>query len=181
MSRIGIKPVDVPKGVKVTFAEGNLEAVGPKGKVRQRIHPDMKLKIEAERITVERPSDSRLHKALHGTTRVLIRNAVHGVSQGYSRSMTINGVGYNAKVLGTELTINLGYSHPVKLQIPQGISIVCPTPTVIEVAGSDRQAVGQFAAVIRSKRAPEPYNLKGIKYTDEVIKKKAGKTFVSGG
>lgn len=181
MSRIGIKPVDVPKGVKLTFANGNLEVVGPKGKVRQRIHPDLKLKIEAEKVTVERPSDDRLHKALHGTTRVLIRNAVHGVTQGYSRSMSINGVGYNAKVQGSELTINLGFSHPVKIQIPEGLTVTTPSPTVIEVTGADRQSVGQFAAVVRSKRPPEPYNLKGIKYTDEVIKKKAGKTFVSGG
>lgn len=181
MSRIGIQPVVVPKGIKVIFADGHLDVSGPKGKVLTRIHPDMVLKIEPEKIVVERPSDSRLHKALHGTTRVLIRNAVHGVSQGYSRSLTINGVGYNAKVTGRELVLNLGFSHPVKLIIPEGMSIICPTPTSIEVHGPDRQMVGQFSAVVRAKRPPEPYNLKGIKYTDEVIKKKAGKTFVSGG
>jgi large subunit ribosomal protein L6 len=181
MSRIGIKPVEVPKQVKVSLSEGTMLVEGPKGKVRQRIHPDMKVRVEGDRIVVERPSDSRLHRALHGTTRVLIKNAVHGVVNGYSRSLTINGVGYNAKVQGRELTINLGFSHPVKMAIPEGLTVTCPSPTVIEVTGPDRQLVGQFSAVIRSKRPPEPYNLKGIKYTDEVIKKKAGTTFVSGG
>lgn len=181
MSRIGIKPVEVPKGVKVTFAEGHLEVTGPKGKVRQRIHPDMKVKIEGEKVTVERPSDSAIHKALHGTTRVLVRNAVQGVTKGYLRSLTINGVGYNAKVTGRELVMSLGFSHPVKLIIPENLTVSCPSLTSIDVNGADRHAVGQFAAVIRAQRKPEPYNLKGIKYTDEVIKKKAGKTFVSGG
>ena len=181
MSRIGIKPVELPKAVKVSLSEGSIVVEGPKGKVQQRLHPDMKIKVESDKILVERPSDSRIHRALHGTTRVLIRNAVHGVVNGYSRSLTINGVGYNAKVQGRELTINLGFSHPVKMTIPEGLIVTTPSPTVIEVAGPDRQLVGQFSAVIRSKRPPEPYNLKGIKYTDEVIKKKAGKTFVSGG
>ncbi len=181
MSRIGIKPVDLPKQVKVSLSAGLIVVEGPKGKVNQRLHPDMKVKVEGEKITVERPSDSRLHRALHGTTRVLIRNAVHGVVTGYSRSLTINGVGYNAKVQGKELTINLGFSHPVKMTIPDGLTVTTPSPTVIEVTGADRQLVGHFSALIRGKRPPEPYNLKGIKYTDEVIKKKAGKTFVSGG
>ncbi len=184
MSRIGKKPVAIPDGVKVTLKEGTLSVEGPKGRVQQALHPDIKVTVDAaaKRIVCERPSDDRRHRALHGCMRALIGNMVQGVTQEFQRALEIVGVGYNAKVQGSQLHLNLGFNHPVILDIPPGLKVECPSLLSIVVKGADKHRVGQFAADVRSSRPPSPYPWKnvGIKYTDEVIRKKAGKTFVSG-
>lgn len=182
MSRLGKKPVEIPDGVKVSLRDAVLSAEGPKGKFAQPVHPEMKVTIDtaAKRIQVERPSDSRSHRELHGLTRSLIQNAVKGVKDGYEKKLEIIGVGYNAKLTGKQIVLALGFSHPVVMDIPEGLAVKIPTPTMVEITGSDKRMVGQFAADIRFKRPCEPYNSKGIKYTDEVVRRKAGKTFVTG-
>ena len=176
MSRIGRAPIEIPAGVTVTLGEDNLVKVkGPKGELSRHIHPDMKVTVEGNVITVTRPSDDKTHRSLHGLSRTLIHNMVVGVTEGFSKSLEINGVGYRAAKQGNELVMNLGYSHQVIVPEIPGITIEVPSPNKVIVKGADKQAVGQFAAEIREKRPPEPYKGKGIKYVDEVIIRKEGK------
>lgn len=175
MSRIGKQPIAIPAGVKVNFAAGVITVEGPKGKLSQAVHSNMNLEITAEEIKVIRPNDEKLNRSLHGLTRTLIANMVYGVTEGYSKTLEISEGGYRAQMNGTTLVMNLGYSHDVKYDAPQGIKIECPTPNQLVISGADKQLVGQVAAEIRGKRPPEPYHGKGIKYSDEVIRHKAGK------
>ena len=177
MSRIGKKPVAIPAGVTVDVAEGNVVTVkGPKGTLTRTFHPDMILKVDGAVLTVERPDDEHLHKSLHGLTRTLIANMVEGVEKGFAKELEVNGVGYRAEKKGNQLVMRLGYSHEVIVDEIPGITIEVPAPNKIIVRGTDKQAVGQFAAEVRGKRPPEPYKGKGIKYTTEVIRRKVGKT-----
>ena len=176
MSRIGKLPVAIPAGVDVKLEEGNVITVkGPKGTLTRKLVDDLEIKVEGAEIVVTRPSDLKRYKSLHGLTRTLIANMVEGVTNGYSKVLEINGVGYRAAKAGNKLTLTLGYSHPVEMFDPEGI-----TTTVegnkITVSGIDKEKVGQFAAEIRTKRPPEPYKGKGIKYTTETIRRKVGKT-----
>ena len=177
MSRIGRMPITVPAGVTVNVAEGNVVTVkGPKGELTQSLRPEMIIKQEGTTITVERPSDDKLHRSVHGLTRTLLHNMVEGVEKGYTKELDVNGVGYRAEKKGTQLVMRLGFSHEVFVDEIPGITIEVPTPNKIIIKGIDKQAVGQFAAEVRSKRPPEPYKGKGIKYTTEVIRRKVGKT-----
>ena len=176
MSRIGKKPVTIPANVTVTVAEGNVVTVkGPKGTLTQTMHPDMIIKVEGNVLSVERPDEEHLHKSLHGLTRTLINNMVEGVDKGYSKELEVNGVGYRAEKKGNQLVMRLGYSHEVIMDEIPGITIEVPGPNQIIIRGIDKQVVGQFAAEVRGKRPPEPYKGKGIKYSTEVIRRKAGK------
>ena len=176
MSRIGRMPITVPAGVEVKL-DGNVITVkGPKGTLTRALHPDMLVEMEGNVITVKRPSDDKEHRSLHGLTRTLVANMVEGVEKGYSKELEVNGVGYKAAMEGTKLVLNIGYSHPVNVEAIEGITIECPTPNKVVVSGPDKQKVGQFAAEIREKRPPEPYKGKGIKYVDEVVRRKEGKT-----
>ena len=177
MSRIGRMPITVPAGVTVNVAEGNVVTVkGPKGELTKALRPEMILKQEGSTITVERPSDDKLHRSLHGLTRTLLHNMIVGVTDGYKKELDVNGVGYRVAMEGSKLVMNLGFSHQVIVEEVEGIKIEAPTPNKIIISGCDKQQVGQFAAEVREKRPPEPYKGKGIKYTDEVIRRKAGKT-----
>ena len=177
MSRIGRMPITVPAGVEVTIAENNVVTVkGPKGTLVQALRPEMILEQDGNVIHVKRPSDDKPHCALHGMTRALLHNMVVGVSEGFKKELEINGVGYRAAKEGKELVMNLGYSHPVKVPEIDGITIDVPAPNKVVISGPDKQKVGQFAAEVREKRPPEPYKGKGIKYVDEVIRRKVGKT-----
>ena len=176
MSRIGRLPVVIPAGVTVTVSEANLvEVKGPKGTLTKSFDSAMNIAIEENQVVVTRPNDLKRNKSLHGLTRTLIANMIEGVSNGYTKVLEINGVGYRAQKQGKKLVLSLGYSHPVEMEDPEGI-----TTTVdgnkITVAGINKEQVGQFAADIRAKRAPEPYKGKGVKYIDEVIRRKVGKT-----
>ena len=177
MSRIGKKPVTIPAGVTVDIAAGNVVTVkGPKGTLSYAFNPDMILKLDGSVLTVERPDEEHLHKSLHGLTRTLINNMVEGVEKGYSKELEINGTGYRAEKKGNQLVMRLGFSHEVIMDEVPGITVEVPDPNKIIVRGIDKQVVGQFAAEVRGKRPPEPYKGKGIKYTTEVIRRKAGKT-----
>ena len=177
MSRIGRMPITVPAGVEVTIAENNVVTVkGPKGTLTQALRPEMILEQDGNTIHVKRPSDDKLHCALHGMTRALLHNMVVGVTDGYKKTLEVNGVGYRAAKEGHKLVLNIGYSHTVEVPEIDGITIGVPQPNQIVVSGCDKQKVGQFAAEIREKRPPEPYKGKGIKYADEVIRRKVGKT-----
>ncbi|NTW00900.1 MAG: 50S ribosomal protein L6 [Oscillochloris sp.] len=182
MSRIGKKPITLPKGIQVDIAKGNLVSVkGPKGALTQQLHPDMIIEQENGTLTVQRPSDNKLHKALHGLTRTLISNMVVGVTDGWQRALEINGVGYRAQLEGKTLVLQLGFSHPVRLDPPQDVQYVvgerksANDPLPLFVRGIDKQVVGEEAARIRSLRPPEPYKGKGVKYLEEKIRRKAGK------
>ena len=177
MSRIGKKPVIVPANVTVTVGADNVVTVkGPKGSLTRAFHPDMILKLDGNVLTVDRPDEEHLHKSLHGLTRTLLSNMVEGVDKGYSKELEVNGVGFRCEKKGTQLVMRLGYSHEVIMDEIPGITVEVPTPNKIIVNGIDKQVVGQFAAEVRSKRPPEPYKGKGIKYTTEVIRRKVGKT-----
>ena len=177
MSRIGRLPVAIPAGVTVEVAENNVVTVkGPKGTLVKELAPEMEIKVEGAEVVVTRPNDLKRMKSLHGLTRTLINNMVVGVSAGYQKVLEINGVGYRAAKSGNKLTLNLGYSHPVEMIDPEGIESVCEGQNKIIVKGIDKEKVGQYAAEIRDKRRPEPYKGKGIKYADEVIRRKVGKT-----
>ena len=177
MSRIGKKPVIIPANVTVDIAEGNVVTVkGPKGTLTYTFHPDMIIKKEENTVVVDRPDEEHLHKSLHGLSRTLLNNMVEGVEKGYSKELEVNGVGYRAEKKGTQLVMRLGYSHEVFMDEIPGISIEVPNPNKIIIHGIDKQVVGQFAAEVRGKRPPEPYKGKGIKYSTEVIRRKAGKT-----
>lgn len=179
MSRIGRMPITVPAGVTVNVAEGNVVTVkGPKGELTKALRPEMILKQEGSTITVERPSDDKLHRGLHGLTRTLLHNMIVGVTDGYKKELEVNGVGYRVAKEGKKLNMNIGFSHPVIVEEIDGITIDVPSPNKIVISGTDKQKVGQFAAEVRGKRPPEPYKGKGIKYTDEVIRRKEGKTGV---
>ena len=176
MSRIGRAPITVPAGVDVTIAEGNLVTVkGPKGTLSEQLRPEMQITKDGATITVTRPSDEKEHRACHGLTRTLIANMIKGVTDGYSKTLEIVGVGYRAQKNGTTLVLNLGHSHPINVPEQDGVTFEVPNPNTIIVKGANKQAVGQIAAVIRSKRPPEPYHGKGVKYSDERIRRKAGK------
>ena len=177
MSRIGRMPIAIPAGVTVTIAEKNVVSVkGPKGELVRELPVEMEIKEEEGKIIVTRPNDLKRMKSLHGLTRTLIANMITGVTAGYEKKLEINGVGYRASKAGKKLTLNLGYSHPVEMEDPEGIETVMEGQNIIFVKGIDKEKVGQFAAEIRSKREPEPYKGKGIKYADEVIRRKVGKT-----
>ena len=177
MSRIGRLPITVPAGVTVEIAENNKVTVkGPKGTLVKELPVEMEIKQEGDQIVVTRPNDLKRMKSLHGLTRTLINNMVVGVSVGYEKVLEINGVGYRAAKSGNKLTLSLGYSHPVEMIDPEGIESVLEGQNKITVKGIDKEKVGQYAAEIRDKRRPEPYKGKGIKYADEVIRRKVGKT-----
>ena len=176
MSRIGRMPITVPAGVDVKVSDTNVVTVkGPKGELTQAMRPEMIIKVEGNVLTVERPSEDKLHKSLHGLTRSLINDMVIGVTQGFSKELEINGVGYKASKEGNKLVMNLGFSHLVTMEEITGITIDVPAPNKVVINGIDKQKVGQFAANVRSKRPPEPYKGKGIKYTTEVVRHKEGK------
>ena len=176
MSRIGRMPVAIPAGVTVTIAENNLVTVkGPKGTLERELPVEMNIKEEDGHIVVTRPNDLKKMKSLHGLTRTSINNMIHGVTEGYEKVLEVNGVGYRASKSGNKLTLNLGYSHPVEMIDPEGLEAVVDGNKII-VKGIDKEKVGQYAAEIRDKRRPEPYKGKGIKYADEVIRRKVGKT-----
>jgi len=175
MSRIGRLPVPVPKGVTVT-AEGTTVTVkGPKGELKKTFHPDLAIKVENGNVIVERPSDEKQHKSLHGLTRTLIFNMVEGVTKGYSKTLEIAGVGYKAEPRPYGLQFALGFSHPIEFRAPAGIKLTATNPTTVQIEGADKETVGQVAAEIRSLRPPEPYKGKGIKYLGEIVRRKAGK------
>ncbi|MGE5606013.1 MAG: 50S ribosomal protein L6 [Bacteroidota bacterium] len=176
MSRIGRKPIAIPQGVQVDILGNNVKVKGPKGELNQVVHPDMKVSLNNGIITVERPTDEKKHRALHGLTRTLVSNMISGVTNGYTKALDINGVGYRAAKQGKNLVLTIGYSHPVEIQPLPGIEFDVPAPNKIIVKGIDKQIVGQMAAEIRAVREPEPYKGKGIKYESEVIRRKAGKT-----
>lgn len=176
MSRIGKLPVAIPGGVEVKLEEGNVITVkGPKGTLTRKLVDDLDIKVEGSEVIVTRPSDLKRYKSLHGLTRTLIFNMVEGVTNGYTKELEINGVGYRAAKAGKKLTLTLGYSHPVEMEDPEGIETKVDG-NKITVSGIDKEKVGQFAAEIRTKRPPEPYKGKGIKYTTETIRRKVGKT-----
>ena len=177
MSRIGKIPIAVPAGVTVDIAENNKVTVkGPKGTLERVLPAEMEIKKEGDEIIVNRPNDLKKMKSLHGLTRTLINNMVVGVTEGYEKKLEVNGVGYRAVKKGKLLTLSLGYSHPVEMEDPEGIEVVVEDANTLVVKGIDKEKVGQYAAEIREKRAPEPYKGKGIKYADEVIRRKVGKT-----
>ena len=177
MSRIGREPITVPAGVTVTVAEGNVVTVkGPLGELKNTFSANLTIAQEGDKLLVTRPNDEKENRSLHGLTRTLLNNMVVGVTKGYEKKLEIVGVGYRAEKSGTKLTLGLGYSHPVIFEEANGIKFECPDNTTILVKGIDKQAVGQVAAVIRSKRPPEPYLGKGIKYSGEHIRRKAGQT-----
>ncbi len=180
MSRIGRLPVPILKGVKVEQTDGTLKVKGPKGELTLDVHPDLKVVLEDDQVRVERFSDEKMYRALHGLTRALIANMVRGVTEGFSKTLEIVGVGYKADAKGKGITLNLGYSHPIAYQAAEGVKLECPNPTTIVISGTDKQKVGQTAAEIRGFRPPEPYKGKGIRYQGEHIRRKAGKT-ASGG
>jgi len=175
MSRIGKVPVSVPDGVKVTLNDGSVSVEGPKGKLMTTVPANISVKVEGKELRVSRESDSSVDRAMHGLTRKLIGNMVEGVSQGFRRVLQINGVGYKAEVSGQKLNLTLGFSHAIEFPLPPGVTAKVDRQTLITLESSDKQALGQTAARIRSLKAPEPYKGKGIKYQEEVIRRKAGK------
>lgn len=177
MSRIGRLPISVPQGVEVKIDDDNILTIkGPKGQLNKKLHKDMIITNENNEIVVNRPTEQKKHKALHGLTRTLIYNMVHGVSEGYEKTLEINGVGYRAAKQGNKLVLTIGYSQPVEFSDPDNINTEVPTPNKIIVRGIDKEAVGAYAANIRAAREPEPYLGKGIKYSTERIRRKVGKT-----
>lgn len=176
MSRIGNSPIAIPAGVDIKIeAENAVTVKGPKGTLTKALHKDMIIEKQADTIIVKRPSEDKAHKSLHGLTRTLLNNMVIGVTEGFTKVLEINGVGYRAAKQGNKLVLTLGYSHPVEMEPPAGITIDVPAPNQIIIGGTDKQIVGQYAAQVREKRPPEPYKGKGIKYASETIKRKEGK------
>jgi large subunit ribosomal protein L6 len=177
MSRIGLKPIDVPSGVEIKIDDKNfVEVKGPKGQLSEQINPEMEIKIEDGVLTVARPTESKKHRSLHGLSRTLISNMVVGVTEGYSKTLEIEGTGYRAAKQGEKLVLTLGYSHPLELEDPTGILVEVPAANRIVVSGINKQQVGNYAANIRDYRKPEPYKGKGIRYAGEIVRRKVGKT-----
>lgn len=177
MSRIGLKPITIPAGVDFSVNGNTVTVKGPNGTLTMDKHPNITIvSVEGNEISVERPNDNKENRALHGLTRSLIANMVEGVTNGFKKVLEVNGVGYRVQLQGANLVMNLGYSHQVIMTPPEGVKIECPTATQIIISGADKQAVGQFAAQVREKRPPEPYKGKGIKYAEEHIRRKEGKT-----
>jgi large subunit ribosomal protein L6 len=177
MSRIGKQPIKLPDGVSVGIeADGTVAVKGKLGELKSKFSKEITIKNEEGTITVERPSDAKEHRSLHGLTRALLANMVAGVTTGFSKQLDIVGVGYRAQLSGKKLVLGLGYSHPVEVEAPEGITFEVPAPTTIIIKGIDKQHVGQVAANIRAKRPPEPYKGKGIRYHDEYVRRKVGKT-----
>jgi large subunit ribosomal protein L6 len=175
MSRIGKEPVRIPDGVQVSLHEGLLTVTGPRGTLTRQVHPDITVSIGDGEVRVTRSDDEREHRALHGLYRSLIANMVTGVTEGYRRNLEIVGVGYRAAATGSGITLQVGYSHPVEIQAPEGITFDVASPTRLSVSGADKQLVGQVAADIRAVRRPEPYKGKGIRYAGEQVRRKSGK------
>ena len=181
MSRIGRLPITVPSGVDVTIDGRNVTVTGPKGSLSRALHPDMTLSREDGTLVVTRPTEQKTHKQLHGLTRTLVNNMVVGVTDGYRKGLEITGVGYRAQLVGRKLQLNLGYSHPIEIDPPEGISFEVETPTRLTVVGIDKELVGQIAAKVRATRKPEPYKGKGVRYAGEKVRRKAGKAGKIGG
>ncbi|MET3291453.1 50S ribosomal protein L6 [Brevibacillus fluminis] len=175
MSRVGRKPIAVPAGVTLSLNGSELTVTGPKGTLVRTFHPDIKINIVENEVNVERPSDNKLHRSLHGTTRALVANMVAGVSEGFTRTLELVGVGYRAAKTGNGITLSLGFSHPVEVTPEEGIEIEVPNQTTLVIKGINKERVGQIAAEIRSLRKPEPYKGKGIKYSNEIVRRKEGK------
>jgi large subunit ribosomal protein L6 len=176
MSRIGKKPVTLPKGVNLELQGQTVAVKGPRGELRRTLHPEMQLAFENGVLTVARPSEDKRHKALHGLTRTLVQNMVDGVSKGFAKTLEIQGVGYKAEARPYGVNLVVGYSHPVKYEAPKGIKISVENNTTVKIEGADKEAVGQVAAELRAVRPPEPYKGKGIRYQGEQVRRKAGKT-----
>lgn len=176
MSRIGNKPILLPADVTVTIENSNITVKGPKGELSLDFDANLQVVVEGNELTVKRPNDTKWMKTIHGTTRALVHNMVVGVSQGFTKTLEINGVGYRAQLTGNKLVVNAGYSHTCDFEVPQGLKVELPKNTIINISGIDKQLVGQFAAEVRSVRKPEPYKGKGIKYSDEHVRRKEGKT-----
>lgn len=176
MSRVGKKPITIPKGVSITQAKNSIKVKGPKGELETVIHQNMKVEIKDGELNVQRPNDLKINKSLHGLTRALIQNMVTGVTEQYQKTLEIVGVGYRAEQKGTNILVSIGYSHPIYFIPPAGITVQVPTPNQIVISGIDKQLVGLVSAKLRSFRKPEPYKGKGIKYSTEQIIRKAGKT-----
>ncbi len=176
MSRVGRKPVEIPAGVTVTLNGNTVTVKGPKGELTRTFHSDIEIKVEDNNVVVNRPSDEKLHRSLHGTTRAIIANMIEGVSKGFERNLELIGVGYRAQKQGKKLVLNVGYSHPVEIEPEEGIEIEVPANTKISIKGTDKERVGALAANIRDVRPPEPYKGKGIRYEGEQVRRKEGKT-----
>jgi len=181
MSRIGRLPIPVPAGVDVTIDGRRVTVTGPKGSLSRALHPDITVARDAERLVVTRPTEQKTHKQLHGLTRTLVNNMVVGVTTGYRKGLEITGVGYRAALVGRKLQLSLGYSHPIEIDPPAGIDFELESPTRLSIVGIDKELVGQVAAQVRATRKPEPYKGKGVKYTGERIRRKAGKAGKIGG
>jgi large subunit ribosomal protein L6 len=175
MSRIGKRPIPLPKGVTVTVEGNTVKVKGPKGELQRTVHPELKIALENGELTVTRPSDEARHKALHGLSRTLVANMVEGTAKGFQKTLELVGVGYKAEKRPYGLQLALGFSHPIEYKAPKGITLSAPQPTQIVIDGADKEIVGQVAAEIRSLRPPEPYKGKGVKYQGEQIRRKAGK------
>jgi large subunit ribosomal protein L6 len=176
MSRVGRKPVEIPAGVTVTLNGNTVTVKGPKGELTRTFHSDIEIKVEDNNVVVNRPSDEKLHRSLHGTTRAIIANMIEGVSKGFERNLELIGVGYRAQKQGKKLVLNVGYSHPVEIEPEEGLEIEVPANTKISIKGTDKERVGALAANIRDVRPPEPYKGKGIRYEGEQVRRKEGKT-----
>ena len=176
MSRVGKKPVEIPAGVTVTLNGNTVTVKGPKGELTRTFHSDIEIKVEDNIVNVSRPTDEKLHRSLHGTTRAIIANMVEGVSQGFERNLELIGVGYRAQKQGKKLVLNVGYSHPVEIEPEEGLEIEVPAHTKITIKGTDKERVGALAANIRDVRPPELYKGKGIRYAGEQVRRKEGKT-----
>lgn len=175
MSRIGVQPIAVPSGVEVKIQPGNVEVKGPKGELSQSYDPDITIEQDGDVLTVKRPTDSKDHRSKHGLVRALLANMVNNCANGYSKELEIQGVGYRAAMKGKNIELSVGFSHPVTIEPPEGVTIECPQPTQVIISGADKQAVGEVAARIRKTRPPEPYKGKGIRYKDEYVQRKVGK------
>ena len=176
MSRIGLKPIVIPAGVEVSIDDANTVTVkGPNGTLTQDVNKDITVTVNGSEVNLQRPSDDKEHRSLHGLYRALIANMVTGVTEGFKKNLEVNGVGYRVQAQGNKLTMNLGFSHQVVMEAPAGVTVECPSANAIVISGADKQAVGQFAAQVREKRPPEPYKGKGIKYAEEHIRRKEGK------
>src|SRR4051794_23528796 len=181
MSRIGKQPVAIPGGVKVQVADGKVRVEGPKGKLELTPHPAMQIQSDGKNLTVTRPDNERLNRSLHGLTRTLINNMVDGVTRGYEKRLKIEGIGYQARMDKKAVVLTVGYANAVEMTPPEGVTVELADPTTIIVRGADKQKVGQFAAEVRRVRPPEPYKGKGIRYENEQVRRKEGKSFTSGG